>query len=151
MSKNAITIPQLKIASRHVEEMTAAGVTENLAIRTLELFADVYAKFKVIGNTSPHHVNHVKLWSVKARKIREAMPDAKPKDYFRVENGTPRRGFARKILELYQNRELNERRMEDAVQRYYRLAVITLQEDQNLNKIGRSKMFDTPEERWAAA
>jgi hypothetical protein len=151
MSKNAITVPQVKVVCRHVEEMIAAGVTENLAIRTLELFADVYAKFQVIGNTSPHHVNHVKLWSVKARKIREAMPDAKPKDYFRVEHGTPRRGFARKILGLYQKNELNEHTMQGAVQRYYRLAVITLHEDQNLNKIGRSKMFDTPEERWASA
>jgi hypothetical protein len=57
MSKNAVIVNQLKLACRHVEEMIAAGVTENLAIRTLELFADMYAKFKVIGNTSPHHVN----------------------------------------------------------------------------------------------
>jgi hypothetical protein len=79
------------------------------------------------------------------------MPAAKPKEYFRVEHGTPRRGFARTVLGLYQKNDLNEETMIEAVQRDYRLAVITVQEDQKLNKIARSKKFDTPEERWAAA
>jgi hypothetical protein len=151
MSKNAITIDQLKLACRHVDEMKAAGVTENLAIRTLELFADVYAKLHVVGNTSPHHVNQVKLWSIKARGLRNAIPDAKPKDYFRVEHGTPRRGFARKLLGLYQKKELTEATMLELVERDYRLAVITLEEDQHLNRIARSKIFATAEERWTAA
>jgi len=150
-SKNAITINQLKLACRHVEEMIAAGVTENLAIRTLELFADVYAKFRVVGNTSPHHVSHVKLWSIKAKKVREGMPDAKPKHYFRVEHGTPRRAFARNVMALYHRGELDEATMSDTVQRDYRLAVITVQEDEKLNKVARSKKFQTPEERWTAA
>jgi hypothetical protein len=131
--------------------MISAGVTENLAIRTLELFADVYAKFHVIGNTSPHSVRQVKLWSVKARALLTATPDAKPRDYLRVEHGTPRRGFARKLLALYQKNELTAATMVELVDRDYRLAVITLEEDQYLNRIARSKMFDTPEERWAAA
>jgi hypothetical protein len=151
VSKNAITVDQLKLACRHVEEMMAAGVTENLAIRTLELFADVYAKLHVIGNTSPHHVNQVSLWSIKARGIRNAMPDAKPKDHFRVEHGTPKRGFARKILVLYQRNELSTETLLDVIQRDYRLAVITLDEDQHLNRIARSRLFDTPEARWKAA
>lgn len=151
LSKNAITIDQLELACRHVEEMIAAGVTENLAIRTLELFADVYAKLHVVGNASPHHVDHVKLWSTKAKTLRNTMPDAKPKDCFRVEHGTPRRGFARKLLDLYHRNELNETKMVELVERDYRLAVITLEEDQHLNKIARSKIYDTPEQRWADA
>ena len=43
MIKNRISIEHLKLACRHVQELIAAGVSENLAIRTLELFADVYA------------------------------------------------------------------------------------------------------------
>ncbi len=131
--------------------MIDAGVTENLAIRTLELFADVYAKVQVIGNASPHHVKHVKLWPLKAKGLRLAIPDAKPRDYFRVEHGTPRRGFARKVLDLYPKNNLTTTTMDDLVEREYRLAVITLDEDRNLNRIARSTMFDTPEARWAKA
>ena len=120
MSKNAITIDQLRIACRHVEEMRAAGVTENLAIRTLELFADVYAKLRVVGNASPHHVDEVKLWSVKARQLRNAKPDAKPRDNFRVEHGTPRRGFAREVLALYRKDKLNERTIKELVKRHWK-------------------------------
>lgn len=131
--------------------MIAGGVTENLAIRTLELFADVYAKLQVIGNTLPNHVNHVKLWSVKARQLKNALPDAKPSEHFRVEHGTPRGGFAREILKLCQNDKLTEKTAKELVERLWKLAVITLDEDRHLNKTARSRMFDTPEERWKAA
>ena len=151
MSKNAITIEQLKIACRHFEEMRASGITENLAIRTLELFADVYGKLYVIGNAAPHHVNQVELWSIEAKARRNAKPDAKPRDHFRVEHGTPRRAFAREVLNLYKKNELNTTTMVNLVKRNYKLAVITIEEDLRLNKIARSKIFNTPEERWAAA
>ena len=59
MSKNAITVQQIELACRHVQEMMSAGVTENLAIRTLELFADVYAKILTGGSATPHHVDQV--------------------------------------------------------------------------------------------
>jgi hypothetical protein len=150
-SKNAITIDHLSLACHHVEEMMAAGITENMAIRTLELFIDVYANLHMGGSATPHHVDQVELWSIKARKLRDALPDAKPRDYFRVEHGTPQRGFARKVLELYRKGKLAARTMDKLVERDYKLAVITLDEDKILNKIARSKMFDTPEERWASA
>jgi len=152
-SKNTITIAQLELACRHVKEMIDADVTENLAIRSLELFADVYAKLLTGGNASPHHVDQVKseLWSVEARRERDANPNAKPKDHFRVEQGTPRRGFARKVLNLYENVNLNEESMQELVEQYWKLAVITLEEDRNLNKVARSKIFDTPQKRWAEA
>ena len=37
------------------------------------------------------------------------------------------------------------------VDRLWKLAVITLDEDRHLNKTARSLMFDTPEARWKAA
>lgn len=151
MSKNAITLDQIKIACRHVEEMQAAGVSENLAIRTLELFCDVYGKIHDGGSATPHHVDQVALWSIEAKKLREANPNAQPKNHFRVEHGAPRRPFTRKVMELYRDANLETDTLNDLVSRHWRLAVITLEEDQRLNKIARSKMFDTPEERWAAA
>jgi len=151
MSKNAITVEQINIACRHVAEMREAGVTENLAIRTLELFVDVYAKIYKGGSATPHHVDQVSLWSIAAIAIRETKPDAEPKNHFRVEHGTPRRSFARKIMELYLAGTLNKKALNKLVDRHWKLAVITLEEDQRLNKIARSDMFDTPEERWAAA
>ena len=128
-----------------------AGVTENMAIRTLELFANVYAKLLMGGSASPHHVKQVELWSVKAKRLRKKMPDGKPKDLFRVEHGTPRRAFARKAFTLYQKGKLSEKSMQKLVHRYWKLAVITLEEDQCLNRVARSRMFDTPEKRWSAA
>ena len=151
MSINAITIDQLNLACRHVEEMMAAGVTENMAIRTLEMFANGYANLLMGGNASPHHVTQVDLWSVKAKKLRMKMPDGKPKDLFRVEHGTPRRAFARKVITLYKKGKLNETSMQKVVKRYWRLAVVTLEEDQCLNRVARSRMFGTPEKRWSAA
>ena len=151
VSRNAIAIAQLKLACRHVEEMMAAGVTENLAIRTLELFADVYAKMHNGGTASPHHVGDVKLWSIEAQRLRNRMPNAKPRSHFRVEHGTPRRAFARAVLSLFQKNDLSRKTMSELIEREYKLAVITLKQDRHLNKVARSKRFDTPEERWAAA
>jgi hypothetical protein len=144
LSKNRLTVEHLRIACRHVDELIAAGVTENLAIRTLELFSDVYAKMLNGGSATPHHVDQVKHWSVAARKIREDNPHARPKDHFRVEHGTPRRGFARKVLILYHDENLNEATMAAAVAQYWKLAVITLEEDIRLNKLARSTMFERP-------
>jgi N-glycosylase/DNA lyase len=41
--------------------------------------------------------------------------------------------------------------MNTLVKRDYKLAVITVDEDRRLNRIARSKTFDAPEKRWAAA
>ena len=59
--KNDITIEQLSLACKHVVEMREAGVTMNLAIRTLELFADVYAKILKGGSPTPNHVDQIAL------------------------------------------------------------------------------------------
>ena len=151
VSKNTMQVNQLALACRHFYEMRDAGVTVNMAIRTLELFADVYAKLHTVGNATPHHVDQVELWSVNARKLRDRVPDAKPRDCFRVEHGTPRRAFALKVLELYRMDKLSTKSMARLVERYWKLAVITLEEDERLNKVARSRAFKSPQERWAAA
>jgi hypothetical protein len=151
MSRNSITIDQLNLACRHGEEMKAARVTENLAIRTLELFTDVYAKLLMGGSATPHRVDQIELWSVKAKSLKKKIPNGKPKNLFWVEHGTARREFARKALGLYQKGRLNEKSMRMLVNHYWKLAVITLEEDQRLNTVARSTMFKTPAERWAAA
>jgi len=150
-SKNEVTINHLKLACRHYKEMRSAGITKNLSVRILELLTDIYAKLYMGGNASPHHVSQVELWSKAARKIKKLLPKAKPKDYFRVEHGTPRREFSCMVLQLYRENKLNKKTMDHLVKKYWKLAVITLEEDKKLNKIARSKMFDAPEKRWAKA
>ncbi|MDP6781322.1 MAG: hypothetical protein QGH32_06175 [Alphaproteobacteria bacterium] len=150
-SKNEITIEQLNLSCRHVDEMMAAGVTENFAIRILELFTDVYGKLHKGGSATPHHVDQVELWSAEAKKVREFTPNAEPNDHFVVEHGTPKRGFARMTMDLYRRGELNEKTMIQLVEDYWKLAVITIEENKRLNKLARSKVFKTPDERWAAA
>ncbi len=70
MSKNAITIEQLNIACRHVVELMEAGMTENLAIRSLELFANAYAKYRVLRHVNPDHADQYALWSKAAKKAK---------------------------------------------------------------------------------
>jgi hypothetical protein len=153
VSKNRLSINQISIACRHVDELTAAGVSENLAIRTLELFADVYAKLYHGGSATPHHARQVprNQWSLAARKLAGDAHPSWPSGALRVEHGTPRRHFARLVKQLQEAGRLTGAEMDLLCERYWKLAVITLEEDARLNKIARSKLFDTPEERWAAA
>ena len=152
VSKNRITIEQVRLACRHVHEMLSAGVTENLAIRILEHFVDVYSKLHNGGAAVPYTVNHVKLWSVEAIKLWEKNNKQRPGSYLRVEHGTPRRALARIVLDCYENEKLDQSELERLIRIYWKVAVITLDEDARLNKIcGRSKLFASPEARWAAA
>ncbi len=151
MSKNRITIPQLALACRHVKELMAAGMTENLAIRSLEQFADIYAKLLCGGSATPNHVDQVTLWSVAAAQFRSVNPTAEPQRHFRVEHGTPRRQFARLVLDLFETGRLDDENMRLLVARRWKLAVITIEEDRRLNARFRSRLFDTPEARWTAA
>ena len=146
-SKNQITINQLNLACRQAVELRDAAVSENLAIRTIELFSDVYAKLLCGGSATPHHVDEVKLWSIAALALRKQLPNAKPRDHLRVEHGTPKRAFARMTLELHLKQSLDETSMGQLVAKYWKLAVITIEEDRRLNETARSKVFDTPEER----
>jgi len=152
-SKNLITIPQLKLACRHVKEMEDAGMTENFAIRGLELFADAYARQSLggRGRFQPLHVRHIDLWSKAALKMKKRFPKRRPLEYLRVEHGTPRREFARLVLNLYKKNRLTDLTVKHLVQRYWKLAVITLEEDGRLNKVARKTMLSSPWKRWAKA
>jgi hypothetical protein len=90
-SKNKVTINHLKLVCRHVREMREAGISENYAIRILEMFADGYAKGHFGGSASPHHVREVprRQWSVAAREVWERTRNPKAKDLLRMEHGTP--------------------------------------------------------------
>jgi hypothetical protein len=53
-------------------------------------------------------------------------------------------------MELYKRDALTEKAMA-ALVKFWKLAVITLDEDARLNGIARSRCFASPEERWDAA
>ena len=74
-SINALSVGQIRLACQHVLEMKVAGVTENLSIRTLELFVDVYAKVSVGGSATPHSADQVKLWSKAALAAKKENPN----------------------------------------------------------------------------
>jgi hypothetical protein len=150
-SINTISLGQIRLACQHVLEMKAAGVTENLSIRTLELFVDVYAKIRVEGSATPHSADQVKLWSKDALAAKNENPNSSLGSYCRVEHGTPRRALARIVLGKYVARQLTQKKLDALVKKHWKLAVISLDEDKRLNKIARAKMFGTPEDRWAAA
>lgn len=150
MSKNAFTIEQIQIACRHVDELLGAGVTENLAIRNLEQFANCYAKFRLIGNVSPDKPEHFPLWSKAARRLNEGSATRLTGTQLRCEHGTPRRQFARMILEQYRRGSLSETWLNDLCETRWKVAVITVEEDRRLNKVARSTLFEKPEDRWAS-
>jgi len=134
-----------------VEELEKLGMTENMSIRQLELFADVYAKLRVAGKATPNRADEVQKWSLKARKARKQNPKAKIGQIVRVEHGTPRRQFARNVQRLYKSNNLTKTTMNKLVSKKWKLAVISLEEDKALNKKFRSTEFKTPEKRWDAA
>ncbi|WP_095012677.1 hypothetical protein [Tsuneonella mangrovi] len=150
MSINALTADQIGLMCRQVDELVDAGVSLNLAIRTLETAVDTTAKHLILGNASPHSADQVpkKQWSVAARAAHCEDPRRPPKEYLRVEHGTPRRAFTRLVLDAYRLGELNQSKFESLVERYWKVAVVTLEEDARLM---RSQMMDTPDQRWAAA
>lgn len=151
-SVNQPTIDQLVLLCRHVDKMKQAGLSDNFAIRILELVADVYAKLLYGGSATPHFAEQVELWSLAAKRAKKMNPDRKYGEYLRVEHGTPRRAFAKLILDLYHEGKLTKQTVDELVGKYWKLAVITLEEDQVLAKRSlRSKMCLTPEERWTMA
>ncbi|MBI3020103.1 MAG: hypothetical protein HYY60_02155 [Parcubacteria group bacterium] len=108
MSKNTLTVGQLKILCRHVNELFDAGFTENIAIRLLELGANIYAKDLLMGTTNPDHADQFERWSKAALKEKKAHPKWKYGRYLRVEHGTPRRQFARLVLKAFERRKLTK-------------------------------------------
>jgi hypothetical protein len=151
MSKNALTIEQLKLACRHVLELIEAGMSENLAIRSLEIYANYYAKYRVLGKVTPDHADQYDYWSKAARKAKLANPNRPYGQYLRVEHGTPRRHFARLVLEAFKKQKLTKTWMNRVCDKRWKVAVVTHAEDKRLSEGGRSTLLETPEARWSAA
>jgi len=148
MSKNKPTTQQLELACKHVDEMQKAGMTLNHAIRLLELLTDMYAKTGQEGKAKVWHVGDVpqNQWSIAARKLRKLKPRVKAGSILRVEHGTPRRQFAKKILELYRKkRKITPRDIKSIIKKYWKMAVITHEEDRRITR----QEFRTPQARWA--
>ncbi|MBX7136304.1 MAG: hypothetical protein K1X67_26845 [Fimbriimonadaceae bacterium] len=151
ISRNAVTLDQIDAACRHVGELIALGMTENLAIRNLELFANVYAKLRIVGNASPDHFDQFELWSLAARRL-QAEANGRPTGRsLRCEHGTPRRQFARLVLQAWERGEFSREWLDALCDERWKVAVITIEEDTRLNRIARTKLFASPEERWKAA
>ena len=150
MSVNALGVDQLRIMCRHIDELLAAGVSLNLAIRTLETAVDAAAKHMLLGNASPHSAKQVPFcnWSLAARAAFDANPGRPAKEYLRVEHGTPRRAFANLVLMSARAGTLNDASFKTLVATRWKVAVVTLEEDARLS---RSTLMDTPDARWALA
>lgn len=151
MSKNTVTVEQIEIACKHVDELLAAGMTENLSIRNLELFANCYAKLRLIGNASPDRPEHFTLWSRAAQELKSGSISRLTGRDLRCEHGTPRRQFARIILDQYRASGFNRQWLDNLCDERWKVAVITCEEDKRLNKIARSTLFERSEDRWAIA
>jgi hypothetical protein len=150
MSKNAATIEQIELVCRQFGEKMAAGFTENAAIRTLEMLANGYGKFRAVGTTTPDHVRQYTLWSKAALAAKAANGDRACGQYLRCEHGTPRRDFAREVLAASREGKLTKEWMDAHCDKKWKVAVITHEEDGRLNKLKGTK-FASPEARWAAA
>ena len=66
----------------------------------------------------------------------------------RVEHGTPRRDFARLVMDLFKKRKLTAAAINKLTVKYWKLAVITLEED---GRIGRKRKFTSPDAKWRHA
>ena len=150
ISKNALTVEQIAMMCGHVDEMMDAGITLNLAIRSLETAVDATAKHLKVGHASPHSVNHVPMsqWSKDAKAKLAENAQIPSGHYLRVEHGTPRRALARLVLELHRAGNLSKSTFDGLIDKHWKLAVITHEEDRRLE---RSTMMASPDERWAAA
>ena len=131
-----------------MDELLAAGFTENIAIRLLELCTNGYAKALIMGISGPDHADQFSLWSRAARSAKKSKPRLKYGQYLRIEHGTPRRQFARLVLLAFRHQKLTKSWMDKHCKTKWRVAVVTQEEDRRLV---RSKLYKSPQARWKAA
>jgi hypothetical protein len=116
--------------------------------RRIECYFFGYAELYAGPKGVPY--DQIDLWSEGA--IAEYSKDKSNVRNFVKEHGTPRTVFAAMILDIYLRGELTKEVMNQNFDTFYKLAVITKEEDARLNAIGaRAKMYETPEKRWTAA
>ncbi len=140
---NSPTVGQIRLAVRHLDELMAAGVTENLAIRTLEPLVDCYGKVRVYGTPVAGRRTKGIVWSRAARRKGAVTM---------LEHGTPRRPFARLIADAARNGKLTKVWLDRLCDQRFRIACITRLEDRMIYdaKLHRCSRL-LPERRWAAA
>lgn len=84
---------------------------------------------------------------MRALEAKAANPNRPEGQYLRVEHGTPRRQFARMVLNGFQEGRMSEEWLNDLSDRMWRIAVVTVEEDRLLD---RSIDLGDPEARWRA-
>jgi hypothetical protein len=146
------TYQVLMLGLEYAVKLRESGLLQNYYLWELKHRIEAYYFGRNALYSGPNGVPYVqiRLWSKRA--LEEYSDNRKNTKNLVKEHGTPRTPFAIKILNLYVNGSLTEGVMNDNIDRYYKIAVITRDEDRRLNRIGaRSKMYTTPEERWIAA
>jgi len=83
-----------------------------------------------------------------ALKAKKEKTNLKYGYYLRIEHGTPRRQFARLVLEAFRHNKLTKLWMDKLCDTKWKVAVITQDEDKRL---ARSKLDKSPEARWEVA
>jgi|SRR5271165_1477182 len=138
------------IALEYMKKLRDAGVTHN------QIHREIMFRIDGANNARKGHYSGAKgfnkstidLWSVKALAAYKKDPKVK----LRVEHGSPRTPFAQRVFNLYLRNKLTEKLFNKMLDDHYKLAVITLDEDQKIRANGdRSVMHDAPEMRWKAA
>lgn len=157
-SKNQYTAEQIGLVCRHVGEQCQAGISENFALRSLIVMVDAYAKLRKLGVANPDRADQFETWSVAAVELWKRKKDEKPPPPFgrhlRNEHGYGKSAFARRVLKTYKDSggHLTEETMDSLVDKYWRVAVVTLYEDKRLNGRDRSNEGQrSAEERWKEA
>ena len=143
------TASQVELTCQYTKALQDSGESENAYIRALEAHVDGYAHgfHKDRVPPGPYDQRRIDHWSAAATLAHARDPNVK----LRKEHGTPRRELSRLVYKLWLNSEFSEAALSELVARYWKMAVITLDEDRRLNKIARSTMYETPNARWAAA
>jgi hypothetical protein len=146
------TYPILILGLEYAAKLRESGMVQNFYTWELKHRIEAYYLGRNELYAGPNGIPYeqIDLWSEKAlesysRKKEDARNLVR-------EHGAPRTPFSAMVLDLYMSGNLSEKVMNDILDLHYKLAVITKEEDKQLNAIrARSKLYPSPEERWAAA
>ena len=136
-----VTYAQVIKAFEAYDIMTDAGVPENLSLKIFDVLVNVYASEIHAGRPVPF-----------SRAAQQVLAKGGSKRDLILEHGTPRRALTLHLLKVRRANKLSEDAMKQIIEKYWAIAHITKEEDQRLRDLGlRSKMMDTPRDRWGAA
>lgn len=136
-----VTYAQVIKAFEAYDIMTDAGVPKNLSLKVFDVLVNVYASEVHAGRPVPV-----------SRAAGQVLTKGGSESDLILEHGTPRRALTLHLLEVRRANKLSEDAMKQIIEKYWAIAYITKEEDQRLRDLGlRSKMMDTPRDRWGAA